>query len=81
VSTPSGIEPRLVTLGLDDWDHSEVLRGVREGEQVILMSAALLRSQQEEMEQRFRDRAPNPFSGPRVVTERVAAPAPAGGAR
>jgi hypothetical protein len=33
------------------------------------------------MEQRFRDRAPNPFSGPRVVTERVAAPAPAGGAR
>jgi HlyD family secretion protein len=81
VTGPSGIEPRLVTLGLDDWDHSEVLRGVREGEQVILMSAALLRSQQEEMEQRFRDRAPNPFSGPRVVTERVAAPAPAGGAR
>jgi HlyD family secretion protein len=81
VTGPSGIEARLVTLGLDDWDHSEVLRGVREGEQVILMSAALLRSQQEEMEQRFRDRAPNPFSGPRVVTERVAAPAPAGGAR
>jgi HlyD family secretion protein len=81
VSTPSGIEPRLVTLGLDDWDHSEVLRGLREGEQVVLVSTALLRSQQQEIEQRFRDRAPNPFSGPRIVTERVAAPAPAAGGR
>lgn len=80
VQSPSGIEPRLVALGLDDWDHAEVVRGLEEGERVVLMSAALLRTQQEEMEQRFRDRAPNPFAGPRVVTERVAAPAPAPGA-
>ncbi len=40
VQTASGLEPRLVRIGISDFDYSEVLSGVKEGEQVALLSVA-----------------------------------------
>jgi HlyD family secretion protein len=72
VYTETGIEPRSVTLGVNDWDHTEVLRGVEPGEHVLLISVARLQQQQQEMLDRMRQRnSGSPFGGG----------APAGGRR
>ena len=39
VQGPNGPEPRMVLLGLNDWDYTEVIRGLEAGEPVILMSS------------------------------------------
>ena len=66
VQGPSGPEPRRVMLGLNDWDRTEVVSGVDEGEQVILMSVARLRQQQEDLMNRIRERSsPIPGGGGR----------------
>jgi HlyD family secretion protein len=54
VRTETGIEPRSVMLGVNDWDYTEVLRGVEPGEQVILISVARLQQQQQDMLNRMR---------------------------
>jgi HlyD family secretion protein len=72
VYTETGIEPRGVMLGVNDWDHTEVLRGVEPGEHVLLISVARLQQQQQEMLDRMRQRnSGSPFGGG----------APAGGRR
>lgn len=48
------VEPRSVMLGVNDWDYTEVLRGVEPGERVILISVARLQQQQQEMLNRMR---------------------------
>ena len=40
VQTANGLEPRLVRLGISDFDYAEVLSGVQEGEVVALLSVA-----------------------------------------
>jgi HlyD family secretion protein len=40
VQTAAGLEPRLVRIGISDFDYSEVLSGVHEGEPVVLLSVA-----------------------------------------
>jgi HlyD family secretion protein len=40
VRTAGGIEPRLVRLGLSDFDWSQVISGVAEGEQVVMLGVA-----------------------------------------
>ncbi|HEX7117599.1 MAG TPA: efflux RND transporter periplasmic adaptor subunit [Longimicrobiales bacterium] len=61
----NGPEPRLVLLGLNDWDYTEVVRGVEAGEPVVLMSVARLQQQQQEMLDRIRQRAGGPIPGSR----------------
>ena len=64
VSTPQGPEARMVRLGLNDWDRTQVVSGVEAGDQVILMSVARLRQQQEDMMNRIRERtSPIPGGG------------------
>jgi HlyD family secretion protein len=63
VQGPKGPEPRAVVLGLNDWDRSEVVSGLEAGEQVILISVARLRQQQEELLARIRDRSSGPIPG------------------
>jgi HlyD family secretion protein len=63
VQTETGIEPRTVMLGVNDWDYTEVLRGLEPGEQVVLISVARLQQQQQEMLSRMRERAGGPFPG------------------
>jgi HlyD family secretion protein len=59
-----GPEPRFVMLGLNDWEATEVLRGVEEGEQVYLISVARLQQEQQELIDRIRSRS-NPFGSGR----------------
>ncbi|MEJ2678982.1 MAG: hypothetical protein P8174_07910 [Gemmatimonadota bacterium] len=62
VETPKGPEARPVELGLNDWDKSEVVSGLKEGERVILISVARLRQQQEDLMNRIRQRS-SPIPG------------------
>ena len=57
------VEPRMTVLGLNDWDHTEVIRGVVPGEEVVLISVARLQQQQQDMLNRMRERNSGPFPG------------------
>ncbi|HEX2168613.1 MAG TPA: efflux RND transporter periplasmic adaptor subunit [Longimicrobiales bacterium] len=57
------IEPRMAVLGLNDWDNTEVVRGVTAGEEVVLISVARLQQQQQDMLNRMRERAGGVFPG------------------
>lgn len=59
-------EPRRIMVGLNDWDNTEVVSGLEEGEPVVLISVARLQAQQEEFQQRMRERAGGvvPGAGP-----------------
>jgi HlyD family secretion protein len=63
VQTAAGIEPRTVVLGVNDWDYTEVIRGIEPGEQVVLISVARLQQQQQEMLNRIRERNSGMFPG------------------
>ena len=56
------IEPRAVMIGLNDWDFTEVVSGLEEGEQIAIVGAAQLRASQDELLDRIRSNA-NPFGG------------------
>jgi HlyD family secretion protein len=49
--------PRLVRVGISDFDYTEILSGVQPGEQVALLGAAVLQAQREELQSRLRSRA------------------------
>jgi HlyD family secretion protein len=57
VKGSDGPEPKTVLLGLSDWDHTEVVRGLEPGTQVYLISVARLQQQQEQFSSRMRERA------------------------
>ncbi|GMR13470.1 MAG: hypothetical protein BMS9Abin29_1680 [Gemmatimonadota bacterium] len=57
------IEPRVITVGLSDWDRSQVLSGLEGGEQVALIGAAQLQRSQQEFLERIRSRNGGPFRG------------------
>lgn len=57
------IEPRAITVGLSDWDRSQVLSGLEGGEQVALIGAAQLQQSQQDFLERIRSRNSSPFSG------------------
>jgi HlyD family secretion protein len=50
----SSWEPRVVRLGVADYDFTEVISGLEEGERVALLSAAALQMQRQENNDRFR---------------------------
>jgi HlyD family secretion protein len=47
-------EPRLVMLGASNFDYTEVMSGVTEGEQVAMLAAAALQAQREQTQDRIR---------------------------
>jgi HlyD family secretion protein len=49
-------EPRLVQIGLNDWDNTQVVSGLEAGATVAVIGAAQLQAQQAEMLQRMRSR-------------------------
>jgi HlyD family secretion protein len=61
VRNGAAIEPRMAVLGLNDWDHTEVIRGVVPGDEVVLISVARLQQQQQDMLNRMRERNAGPF--------------------
>lgn len=58
------LEMRPVLMGVNDWDHTEILAGLEEGEQVALIGAAQLQARQQEMMNRMRGMGGGMF-GPR----------------
>ncbi len=46
--------PRVVRVGISDFDNTEILSGVTQGEQVALLGAAVLQAQREQLQQRIR---------------------------
>ncbi len=61
--TTGKLQPRRIMLGLNDYDYSEVISGLQEGERVVLISVARLQAQQEEFNNRARERATGAFTG------------------
>jgi HlyD family secretion protein len=53
----------VLTLGLSDWEHTEVVEGLVEGEQVVLVTIAQMQSEQREMSERVRQRFGGPLAG------------------
>jgi HlyD family secretion protein len=56
-------EPRVVTLGLGNFDVTEVVSGLQDGEQVALVSAAVLQQSRAEFQERLRSRSGLPGMG------------------
>lgn len=46
--------PRMVRVGVSDFDYTEVLSGVQEGEQVALLGPAVLEAQRQQLQSRIR---------------------------
>ena len=61
VAEDETIEPRVVTIGLTDWDRTEVVSGLDDGERVALIGLAQLQEQREQFMERMRSRGGNPF--------------------
>ena len=55
------MEPRVVMIGLTDWDSTEVVSGLEEGDRVALIGLAQLQAQREQYMERMRSRGSNPF--------------------
>jgi HlyD family secretion protein len=56
VATPQGYEPRLVRLGISDFDYAEVLDGLAEGDQVALLGVAEAQAKRQQDINRARQR-------------------------
>jgi len=56
VKTPQGLEPRVVRLGLSDFDYAQVLDGVKLGEQVVLLGVAEAQATRAQTQQNIRQR-------------------------
>ncbi len=58
-------EPRLVQMGLGDWDNTEIVSGVEEGDQLVIVTAAHIQAQQAAFLEQVRGRmgGQNPFGG------------------
>ena len=57
--------PRQVRIGLNDWDRTQIVSGVEEGDALVVVGAAQLMAQQQAFLDRMRERigGGNPFGG------------------
>ncbi|HSG06854.1 MAG TPA: efflux RND transporter periplasmic adaptor subunit [Longimicrobiales bacterium] len=64
MGTDSVPVPRLIQVGLNDWDNSQVASGLEEGEVLVVVSAAQLQAQQTQWLSQMRSRmGGSPFGG------------------
>jgi len=64
VAEEGAVEPRMVMIGLTDWDHTQVVSGLDEGDYVAIIGGARLQAERDEMLERMRGRmGGNPFGG------------------
>lgn len=61
MAADGSLEMRPVLMGVNDWDHTEILAGLEAGEQVALIGAAQLQARQQEMLNRMRGGAMGMF--------------------
>jgi len=57
VDAAGNIGPRVVRTGLSDWDNTQVVSGLEEGENIAVVGAAQLQQSQQEFMNRFRGRS------------------------
>jgi HlyD family secretion protein len=50
-------EPRSISLGVNDFEYTEVLHGLEPGERVVIISVARLQQQQQDFINRMRERS------------------------
>jgi HlyD family secretion protein len=84
VAKGSTFEPRVVSLGIANYDFTEVLSGLTEGEQVAIITAAALQQRRQEQLERFRGMTGGGVPGmqrPQGGTPGGAGGAPRGGGR
>ncbi len=56
--------PRMIQIGLGDWDNTQVVSGLEEGETLVIVGAAQLQAQQQAFLERMRSRmGGSPFGG------------------
>jgi HlyD family secretion protein len=63
VKTARGLEPRVVRLGLSNFDYAEILGGVAEGDEVALLGVAELQAQRNQNINRMRQRMGSAMPG------------------
>ena len=56
VKTANGLEPRVVGIGLSNFDYAQVLDGLKEGDQVALLSIAEVQAKRKADQSQFRQR-------------------------
>jgi HlyD family secretion protein len=61
VESPEGPQARVVSVGLSDWDYTEVVAGLEPGDRVVLISLAQMQKQQQEAAERVRQRMSGPM--------------------
>jgi hypothetical protein len=54
VKKGTSFEPRLVQLGASNFDYTEIVSGVKEGEEVALLAAAALQAQRQQQNERMK---------------------------
>lgn len=72
VASGTSFVPRVVRVGMSDLDYTEVVSGLQEGEQVLLMTALAMQASRDSALARIRSRSGGAMPG---------APSPAGGGR
>jgi HlyD family secretion protein len=63
VKSAKGLEPRLVRIGISDFDYSEVINGLEEGEQVALLSVAEQTAKRKQQQAQIAQRMGNGLPG------------------
>jgi HlyD family secretion protein len=63
VKDSGGYSPRIVRLGVTNYDYTEVLSGLKEGEQVALLASANLQQQRTDQQSRIRSATSTPLTG------------------
>ena len=65
VGPDGALEPRLVQMGIGDWDNTEIVSGVEDGDVLVIVGPAQLQAQQEAFLEQMRGRmgSTNPFGG------------------
>lgn len=63
VKTADGYAPRFIRVGLSNYDYAQVVSGLNEGEEVVLLSAAELQRSREENIDRMRQRMGSAMPG------------------
>jgi HlyD family secretion protein len=81
VKQGNGWVPRRVRLGVSDFDYSQVVTGVQQGDQVALLAAAVLQAQRAQSQQRIRSMTSAGFGANSTSTQRTGGGGGRGGSR
>jgi len=63
VADSNGYAPRVVVLGQSNFDYTEVLNGLKEGEKVVMLNVLALQAARQQQQDRFRQVQASPLGG------------------